>query len=183
MSEWFQPKPLRYLVVLAVDAVGGRGAVVGFVIVARDGQAPHTRSHNARPCRTRTLRPFHQKRGKNTTQFEIKVGALDGRWLVLNEKKKEAGCWLRTAVALDIIPRNVDIIPRVNCDPDPIPLKVGIDDVDIVVPDLVKQTRQSFSQNWLKFTKNSRHLSQNLLTWSMAGAAESHSPMSARRRA
>ena len=49
MSEWFQSKPLRYLVVLAVDAVGGRGAVVGFVIVARDGQAPHTRRHDARP--------------------------------------------------------------------------------------------------------------------------------------
>ena len=69
------------------------------------------------------------------------------------KKKKEAGCWLRTAVALDIIPRNVDVIPRVNCDPNPIPLKVGVDDVDIVVPDLAKQTRQSFSRNWLKITR------------------------------
>ena len=79
---------------------------------------------------------------------------MGGGWFE-RKKKKEAGCWLRTAVALDIIPRNVDVIPRVNRDPDPIPLKVGVDDVDIVVPDLVKQTQfgQSFSQNWLKITR------------------------------
>ena len=70
---------------------------------------------------------------------------MGGGWFERKEKKKkEAGCWLRTAVALDIIPRNVDVIPRVNCDPDPIPLKVGIDDVDIVVPDLVKRLAPIF---------------------------------------
>ena len=51
-------------------------------------------------------------------------------------------------MALDIIPRNVDIIPRVDRDPDPIPLKVGVHDVDVVIPDLIEETRQSFSENW-----------------------------------
>ena len=91
---------------------------------------------------------------------------MGGGWLFeRKEKKEEAGCWLRTAVALDIIPRNVDVIPRVNRDPDPIPLKVGIDDVDIVVPDLVKRLAPIFqsklgskSQEFASFESESSDL-------------------------